>query len=151
MKKTHFFSPIIFTAIILFLVPSCKKDEPATNPVLSTSSVTNITVSTATSGGNITSDGGAKITARGVCWGPTANPTTSDSKTVDGDGTGQFVSDITGINPGSTYYVRAYATNSVGTSYGNEITFKSYDIMDIDCDNRNSNMDGWGFENDKIQ
>ena len=90
---------------------------------MSTTSPTNITATEASSGGNITSDGNAGITSRGVCWGVNGNPTTSDSKTNDGDGMGQFVSNLSGLNAGLTYHLRAYATNSVGTAYGDEITF----------------------------
>jgi len=98
---------------------------PATLPVLTTTSASTITSTTASSGGNVSSDGGATITARGVCWSTnaSANPTISDNKTTDGTGTGIFTSSLTGLNPSTTYYVRAYATNSVGTSYGNEISF----------------------------
>lgn len=67
----------------------------------------------------------AAVTARGVCWATTQNPTTADSYTTNGTGTGLFVSNITGLSKTTTYYVRAYATNSVGTSYGAQYTFKT--------------------------
>ncbi len=92
-------------------------------PTLTTTAISAITSTTATSGGNITSDGGGAITARGVCWSTTENPTTANSKTTDGSGTGIFTSAITGLTPDTTYYVRAYATNSIGTSFGSQITF----------------------------
>jgi uncharacterized protein (TIGR02145 family) len=92
---------------------------------LTTAAVTAITATTATSGGNITADGGAAITVRGVCWATTANPTTANSKTTDGTGTGQFTSSITGLTAGTAYHVRAYATNSSGTTYGNDVPFTS--------------------------
>ena len=92
-------------------------------PVLTTTEITSITQTTATCGGIVTSDGGASVTARGVCWSTSANPTTANSKTTDGTGTGAFTSSITGLTAGTIYYVRAYATNSVGTAYGNEISF----------------------------
>lgn len=95
----------------------------ATVPVLTTATATAITTTTATSGGDVTADGGASVTARGVCWSTSANPTIAGSKTIDGAGTGVFVSSITGLTPTTLYYVRAYATNSVGTAYGNQITF----------------------------
>ena len=69
----------------------------------------------------ITSDGNASVTSRGICWGLNSNPTISDSKTNDGTGDGQFVSSLTGLSAGSTYHVRAYATNSVGTAYGADL------------------------------
>ncbi|MEI7420602.1 MAG: FISUMP domain-containing protein [Prolixibacteraceae bacterium] len=92
---------------------------------ISTTNATNITALTATSGGNITSDGGAAITARGVCWATTSNPTIAGSKTTDGAGIGTFSSALTNLTPNTTYYVRTYSTNSTGTTYGNEVTFKT--------------------------
>ena len=90
-------------------------------PNLTTTPTSSITNSKASSGGNILSDGGASVTLRGVCWNTTGNPTIADSKTSDGTGNGIFTSLITGLSPSTTYMVRAYATNSVGTAYGNEI------------------------------
>jgi len=103
--------------------------EPATIPVLTTANVTTITQNTATCGGTITSDGAASITARGVCWSTTQNPTTADSKTSDGSGTGIFTSALTELIGNTTYYVRAYATNSAGTQYGNQISFKTNPLI----------------------
>jgi uncharacterized protein (TIGR02145 family) len=90
---------------------------------ITTTAASSITGTTANSGGNITSDGGAIVTARGVCWSTSSNPTDADSKTEDGTGTGMFTSSISGLTVGTTYYLRAYATNSAGTVYGNEISF----------------------------
>jgi predicted outer membrane repeat protein len=90
---------------------------------LTTNDITDITLTTTTSGGNISSDGGDAVTARGVCWSTSALPTIADSYTVDGDGTGEFISSITGLARNTTYYVRAYATNSTGTYYGEQISF----------------------------
>lgn len=92
-------------------------------PVLTTVQITGTTSSSAISGGNISSDGGSAITAKGVCWATTANPTTTDPKTTNGEGSANFASDLTGLQPGTTYHVRAYATNSVGTGYGNDLSF----------------------------
>lgn len=95
-----------------------------TVPVLAaTTAASSVTGTTASSGGNVTSDGGASVTARGVCWSTSSNPTTSDSKTSDGTGTGTYTSSLTGLSGGTQYYVRAYATNSAGTAYGTEINF----------------------------
>lgn len=92
-------------------------------PTVTTATTNNITYNSATSGGNVTSSGGATVTARGVCWSTSPNPTIEDPHTTDGSGTGTFVSQITGLQPVTTYYVRAYATNSFGTAYGNEEVF----------------------------
>jgi uncharacterized protein (TIGR02145 family) len=104
--------------------------------VLTTTAITSITQTTAVSGGNITADGGGSVTARGVCWSTATGPTTADSKTTNGTGTGEFTSAITDLTGGTTYNVRAYATNSVGTAYGNEISFTTSSavttVTDID-------------------
>ncbi len=98
-------------------------------PTLTTTETSAITMTTATSGGNITGDGGSEITGRGVCWSTAQNPTTADNLTDEGTGTGIFVSDITGLSPGTTYYIRAYAINSAGTGYGNQVTFNTSGIL----------------------
>jgi hypothetical protein len=95
----------------------------ATLPSVTTANVTSITQTTASSGGDITSDGGANVTARGVCWNTAGSPDTTNNKTTDGSGTGSWVSELTELQPNTTYYVRAYATNSAGTAYGEEISF----------------------------
>lgn len=92
-------------------------------PVVTTSDVTSVTATSAICGGNITSNGGYAVTSRGVCWSTNINPTTSNTKTTDGSGNGMFTSTITGLIANQTYYVRAYATNSVGTSYGSQVSF----------------------------
>jgi len=123
MKSRLFHLPVIITAIVLLLATACKKEEPATKPFLSTTPASNITATTATSGGVIVDDGGASITANGVCWGKAENPTIEGSKSNERVGTGQFVSNLTELAAGTTYHVRAYATNAVGTSYGADMTF----------------------------
>ena len=93
-------------------------------PLVTTATVSNITATSAACGGNITSDGGFPVTARGVCWNTVGNPDLSDSNhTTNGSGIGAYTSNITGLNPGTLYHVRAYATNSTGTVYGAEQTF----------------------------
>jgi hypothetical protein len=92
-------------------------------PTVTTTAVSNIGKTTATSGGNVTYDGGASVTARGVCWSTSSNPTVSDFHSENGTGTGAFTSSLTDLTSSTTYYVRAYATNSVGTAYGNEVSF----------------------------
>ncbi|MCX6253676.1 MAG: fibrobacter succinogenes major paralogous domain-containing protein [Bacteroidia bacterium] len=110
------------SGVILFIliIHSCKKEVI---PSLTTVPVTNITATTATSGGSITDEGSGTVIARGVCWNTSADPTVSDSKTTENGGSVAFTSNITQLTPNTTYYVRAYATNSAGTGYGNEIKF----------------------------
>ncbi len=96
--------------------------------VLTTNSVTSITSSNASCGGNINSDGGSTISARGVCWSTAQNPTIADRKTSDGTGIGSYTSSLSGLDAETTYYARAYATNSAGTSYGGEQTFTTQKI-----------------------
>ena len=97
--------------------------NPAVAPTVATTAVSNIDKTTATGGGNVTADGGAEVTARGICWSTSHNPTVSDSHTTDGTGTGSFTSAMTSLTANTTYYVRAYATNSAGTAYGEEVSF----------------------------
>ena len=92
-------------------------------PVVITNSVSGITSNSATCGGNVTSNGGGKVTARGICWSTSQNPTIEDNKTNDGSGTGSFTSQIQNLVPNTQYYVRAYATNEAGTAYGEEKSF----------------------------
>ncbi len=100
---------------------------------LTTTEISNITATTATSGGNIADDGGFAITFRGVCWSTTNNPTISDSHTTDGSGAGSFTSSITGLSEWTTYYIRSYATNETGTTYGQQLTFTANNpITDYD-------------------
>ena len=95
-------------------------------PSVTTADISSILSTSATSGGNVTSDGGSAVTARGVVWSTSTAPTiTLTTKTIDGSGAGTFVSSITSLTAGKTYYVRAYATNSIGTSYGAELSFSA--------------------------
>jgi len=100
--------------------------QPNTNelpPTVTTAAITNITATSATSGGNVTSEGSAAVTVRGVCWSASQNPTIANSFTADGAGTGAFTSAVTSLTESTTYYARAYATNQFGTAYGNEVSF----------------------------
>jgi hypothetical protein len=95
-------------------------------PTVTTTAITSIAATTAVGGGNVTHDGDLTITARGICWGETTDPTTAGSKDVDeAPGTGSFVSALVSLEAVHTYYVRAYATNSVGTAYGANVTFNT--------------------------
>ncbi len=135
---------VIFIIVVLFTALSCKKEKEIEKnvPVLTTVEITEITENSAISGGNITSEGGDAITVKGVVWSTHSNPTTADNKTIDGEGTGSFVSNIVGLESETEYYLRAYATNSKGTAYGNTISFQtlSYQLTGTFTDNRDGNI-----------
>ena len=130
MRSKHLW---IFT-LILF---GCEKWNLDKLPTLTTLDANKITSANAESGGNISSDGGAPITQRGVCWSVDENPTTVNNKTSEGSGTGNYVSILDNLQSNTTYYVRAYATNKVGTSYGNQVSFtallKSASLTTLDA------------------
>nr|WP_315175889.1 putative Ig domain-containing protein [uncultured Flavobacterium sp.] len=92
-------------------------------PTISTIGASTVLATSATVDGNVISDGYAAVISRGVCWSTTSNPTIADNKTTDGSGTGVFTSSVSGLSSLTKYYVRAYATNSAGTAYGEEISF----------------------------
>ena len=100
-------------------------------PTLATTTAASaIAGTTATSGGNVSADGGSAVTARGIVWGTATNPTIAlTTKTTDGTGTGVFTSSLTGLTAATLYYVRSYATNAIGTSYGAEISFTTLDVV----------------------
>jgi len=122
-KETQYGSEISFTT------------SSADPPVVTTENVTNVTKTAAVCGGNVTNEGGTPVSARGVCWNTSSGPTIANSKTSDGTGTGSFTSTLTGLTANALYYIRAYATNAGGTSYGNERSFYATDeIMVTDAD-----------------
>lgn len=98
-------------------------------PTVTTTTATSIGTVSASSGGNVTSSGGVTVTSRGVCWNTSANPTTSNSHTSDGSGTGVFTSSISGLNNNTLYHYRSYAVNSAGTAYGNDLTFTTLGVV----------------------
>lgn len=100
----------------------------ANNPTVSTGSVSSITTSSATGSGNVTSDGGSTVTERGICWSTHHEPTISGTHIAAGEGTGEFTATMANLSTNTTYYVRAYATNGVGTSYGDEVEFTTLSI-----------------------
>jgi hypothetical protein len=104
---------------------------PVVPTLAATTAMSKITHATASSGGNVTDSGDATITARGVCWNTSTNPTTANSKTTDAGTTGSYTSAITGLTPATTYHAKAYATNSIGTSYGAEVDFTTDTLADI--------------------
>jgi uncharacterized protein (TIGR02145 family) len=129
MKIKSIILLLVLSGLILSFTYSCKKDSKKVIPTITTGMVSNITSTTATCAGEISSDGGAAVTSRGVCWSLNEYPTIADNKTSDGTGSGSFSSSITGLVHSSTYYIRAYATNSVGTVYGTQSTFTTLAVL----------------------
>ncbi len=114
-------------------------------PIVTTSAASSITASGATFSGNVTDDGGDTVTERGFVYGINSNPTTSDTKIQDGTGTGAFSEAISGLNPETTYYVRAYAINGEGTSYGSEQSFTTSAVSGekFDFESATATYTGW--------
>jgi uncharacterized protein (TIGR02145 family) len=98
-------------------------------PTLTTDTIKSKTSNSATSGGQVISDGGTSVTAKGVCWSEYPFPTINDDKTIDGSGLGSFTSSLTGLKSSTYYYVRAYATNTTGTGYGDAVSFKTFSTL----------------------
>jgi uncharacterized protein (TIGR02145 family) len=119
-------------------------------PTVTTDSATGITSSSATLGGNVTQDGGSPVTSRGVAYGLSTNPTTSGNITTDGSGVGAFVSTLSGLTASTTYYVRAYATNGVGTAYGNEISYSTNTNNGFSSCGGVTDVDGNGYQTVQI-
>ena len=118
---------IIFLSVSLVtILVSCKKPSL---PEVTTQDVTEINQTTAKSGGNVVNNGGEDVTARGVCWSTSPDPTEVSSKTLDGRGNGAFTSSINGLNANTKYYVRAYATNSEGTGYGDQVSLTTLENL----------------------
>ena len=108
---------VILLGVGITMATSCKKE--AELPTVTTADITSVTSNSAVGGGDVTSDGEADITARGICYDKiNATPTIDNNKTTDGSSTGSYSSTMSGLLPNTTYYVRAYATNEVGTAYG---------------------------------
>jgi hypothetical protein len=108
------------------------EDCPAVVPTVTTTALSNVSNFVASCGGSVISDGGSPLSARGICWSTSTNPTVSlSTKTIDGSGIGSFSSNITSLTAGTTYYVRAYATNNIGTSYGDQLQFTTVPVPAI--------------------
>jgi uncharacterized protein (TIGR02145 family) len=129
MKITPFPSYILFILVAYLFLPSCaKKNENygatvGNIPIVRTKAPSDIHEFSSVSGGDVTSDGGSDVTARGVCWATHSNPNLAGNFKSEGKGVGPYTCNISGLTPNTKYYVRAYATNSTGTAYGNELSF----------------------------
>ncbi len=130
--------PLAGSLLFLFVIVGCSDDDtdPVNPPTITTLVVTEITEFSAKSGGNITDDGGGEVTARGVVWGTEPDPSLENhlGSTDDGTGSGVFRSDLAGLHAETTYFVRAYATNSAGTAYGNDLVFETASEEDDEVD-----------------
>ena len=129
MKKKVIGTYLYFILVVLIIVIEGCNNEEVTIPVLTTSAITDITQTSASGSGAITSNGGASVTACGLCWSTSQNPTITDSMTTGNLNNGILTGSLTGLNPGTTYYVRTFATNSAGTAYGSEMSFKTQDAQ----------------------
>ena len=128
-----------------FSIRCIQGSKPNTIPMVYTEEVTGVTENSAQSGGTVLEDGGTGLTARGVCWNTSGNPDISDNKTIDGSGIGSFTSVMTGLSDYTTYYVRAYATNSVGTAYGYQKQFTTEDGGDGEVGTFSDSRDGRSY------
>lgn len=132
--------PIIGILPVMLFFVSCEKekeDAPIELPTVITDDIVEFDYKSAIAGGNVTSDGGLAVLIKGVCWNTTGSPSINDNCTIDGLGTGAFTRNLKELWYSTTYYVRAYAANPAGTSYGNEVIFKTNTIPEI---NFNSNL-----------
>lgn len=149
-RSISVFSSFLTVFIMVFLVGCSDNDtstgsgdsDDSTVPVVTTALVPLVTQTIAQCGGDVTSDGGFTVTARGVCWSSVATPTVADSKTNEGPGTASFTSWLTDLSPSTSYYVRAYATNSTGTGYGETRPFTTEPLGDPDSNGLISDIDG---------
>jgi hypothetical protein len=116
----NFFSVFLIANTLIVLVSSCSGKKL---PEISTSAVTGITITSATGGGTIIDEGSSTVVSLGICWSTDPEPTVQDFKTSEMAGVTQFTSSMKGLQGGTKYYVRAYASNDVGIGYGNEVTF----------------------------
>ena len=125
MNKVPGFSKIFLIILTVSILYSCRKPTP---PVITTTEVTEISYTTAMSGGNVTDIGGASVVTRGICWNTSGDATIDNSKTVEAGGIGTFTSNLTQLTPNTTYYAKAYAINSAGTGYGDEVSFTTLQV-----------------------
>lgn len=127
MKRKNYFLLVLFFTTFTLFMNSCKEEVIPQLPSVITFPVSDIEQQTATCGGSVTSE--LNILGRGVCWSTNDNPSITDNKTTDGVGIGSFTSTIQNLTGNTTYYIRAYATNTEGTAYGSTMSFKTSPIV----------------------
>lgn len=137
MKLKH---PILLLLLSLMLF-ACSEDEKGSDnePAVTTSEVSEITYTTAVCGGTLIVDGNNAITAKGIVWHTSANPTleTHTGKTTNGTAIEKYASNLADLTANTAYFVRAYATNAIGTGYGDEIEFMTNDLISMEMVNVN--------------
>jgi hypothetical protein len=122
---------IIYILLFSILVLSCTDQEEMEFPSITTTSITSITNNRASSGGTVSNNGGSTLLSIGVCWNTSPNPTIDDSILLDSTGGSNFTSDISGLNADTTYFIRSFAANDTGISYGNELSFTTTNVAVI--------------------
>jgi hypothetical protein len=133
LKKQQIFlySLLLLTGVASAVLTGCQKAAVLNYASVSTSQISDIKSVSAMSGGTITSDGGSKITESGICWSLSSNPSISDHKSIKTVLTGSFISPVTDLIPDTVYYVRSYALNSSGASYGSIVHFKTLPVAQL--------------------
>jgi len=125
MKNKYSLFGVALCGLLLSLLFNCKKETQNGAPaIVSTTVISKITPVSATAGAVVISDEGAKVTSRGFCWGTVASPDINGTKSQDSTGIGDFTTKLSELIPGTTYYIRAYASNSAGITYGEEVSFR---------------------------
>jgi uncharacterized protein (TIGR02145 family) len=152
--KISWIYTVIYIGLLLIISDGCKNEKVGQLPTVITMPGDYLTQTSIDCGGEITSDGGTPISSRGLCWSNSQNPTIEDNLTTEGTGIGIFRSIASGLNPNTEYYIRAYATNTAGTGYGDTISFTTLQfVTDIDGNEYNSVVIGtqeWLSENLKV-
>ena len=129
IRKFLKLSSLLSLSLLVICMSSCKEDPVEPIPSVSISEATSISTNSASVTGTISTETSITITERGICYNTSTNPTTANSKIASGTGTGNFTLSITGLNPHTTYYVRAYAISGSNTTYSDEVSFTTQQVI----------------------